>query len=346
MTKVLVTGAAGFLGSALVDKLCRSDHHVRVVLHNSTHPIPHLQNVETVVADIRDAKNMQDIAGGCGAIVHLAAKVHAMDDSGAEKDYEDVNVDGTRHILDAAVRSGVNRIVFASSVKVFGEETSGCVDETQAPNPQTAYGRSKWRAEQLVSEYAARHGLTAVSLRLPMVYGPTRKGNLYRMIEAIDHGRFPILPRLSAVRSLLHVENFVQAVLLCLRAPCFKRAAYIVADAEPYCVTDLYDWLRAGLGKASPRWRVPLWILKSGARCGDVLQTITGSPIPLTTQQLTKLIGGAWYSSTTITHELGYHAAYSFEQVVPELVAFYRDVARAGGSAISSAEFSPRSRRS
>jgi len=330
MSKVLVTGAAGFLGESLVEKLCRSGHHVRVVLHDSQHPISQLGNVETVAADIRDAKSVQDIADGCGAIVHLAAKVHALDDSGEEQDYEAVNVAGTKHILDAAVRSGVNRIVFASSVKVFGEETTECVDETRAPDPQTAYGRSKWRAEQLVSEYAARHDLTAVSLRLPMVYGPTKKGNLYRMIEAIDHGRFPVLPRLSTVRSLLHVENFVQAVLLCLQAPRFQREAYIVTDTAPYCVTDLYDWLRAGLGKALPRWRVPLWMLKSGARCGDVLQAISGSPAPLTTQQLTKLIGGAWYSSTAITHELGYQAAYSFEQAVPDLIAFYRDMGHPG----------------
>jgi nucleoside-diphosphate-sugar epimerase len=330
MTKVLVTGAAGFLGSSLVDKLCRSDHHVRVVLHDSIQPNSRWQNAETVIADIRDAKKVQDIAGGCDAIVHLAAKVHAIDDSGAEKDYESVNVEGTRHILDAAVRSGVNRIVFASSVKVFGEVTSGCVDETQIPDPQTAYGRSKWRAEQLVSEYAERYGITAVSLRLPMVYGPTKKGNLYRMIEAIDHGRFPILPRLSAVRSLLHVQNFVQAVFLCLHASCLKRAAYIVTDTQPYCVTDLYDWLRIGLGKAYPRWRVPLWILKSGARCGDVLQAISGRSAPLTTEHLAKLIGRAWYSSAAITRELDYRPSYSFEKAVPELIAFYRDAARVG----------------
>jgi len=330
MTKVLVTGAAGFLGSSLVDKLCRSDHHVRVVLHDSTYPISRSQNVETVAADIRDAKKTWETTRGCDAIVHLAAKVHAIDDSGAEKDYESVNVEGTRHILNAAVRSGVNRIVFASSVKVFGEETSGCVDETQAPDPRTAYGRSKWRAEQLVSEYAERHGLTAVSLRLPMVYGPTKKGNLYRMIDAIDHGRFPILPHLSAVRSLLHVQNFVQAVLLCLHAPCFKRSAYIVADTEPYRVTDLYGWLRAGLGMAPPRWRVPLWILKSGARCGDVLQALSGRPAPFTTEQLAKLIGCAWYSSSALTRELDYRPTYSFEKAVPELIAFYRDAASTG----------------
>ncbi len=327
--RVLVTGASGFLGSSLVRVLCRSGCQVRAVVREPSRCQSFPPGVETIIVDVRSASQTQEIASDCGAVVHLAAKVHAIDD-GLENDYAAINIDGTKHILDAAVRSGVNRVVFASTVKVFGEETSGCVDETQAPDPQTAYGRSKWWAEQLVSEYTARHGLTAVSLRLPMVYGPTKKGNLYRMIEAIDHGRFPALPRLSSVRSLLHVENFVQAVLLCLRAPCFKRAAYIVADTEPYCVTDLYDWLRAGLGKASPRWRIPLWMLKRGARCGDVLQAISERPVPMTTQQLTKLIGSAWYSSTAITHELGYHATYVFEQAVPELVAFYRDAARTG----------------
>ncbi len=330
MTKVLVTGAAGFLGSSLVEELCRSGCQVRAVVHDSTWLTPVLGKVETVAADIRDPKEIQATAIGCGAVVHLAAKVHAIDDPDAGQDYDPVNVEGTRHVLDAAVASGVGRVVFASSVKVFGEETQGCIDESRTPDPQTAYGRSKWRAEQLVSEYAARHGFTAVSLRLPMVYGPTMKGNLFRMIEAIDHGRFPALPRLSAVRSLLHVGNFVQAALLCLHAPTIGRAAYIVADTEPYCVTDVYDWLRAGLGKSLPRWRVPLWMLKGGARGGDLFHAISGRHASLTTERLAKLIGCAWFNSTAITRELGYDATHSFKEAVPELIAFYRGATGAG----------------
>lgn len=327
MTRVLVTGAAGFLGSSLIEELSRSGYQVRALLHDARQSISFLPQVEAVVADIRDRERVQEITAGCGAIVHLAAKVHAMDDCGSEQDYQAINVEGTRNVLDAAVASGVGRVVFVSSVKVFGEETNGCVDESRAPDPQTPYGRSKWRAEQLVSEYGTRYGLAAVSLRLPMVYGPTRTGNLYRMIEAIDQGRFPVLPRLQTVRSLLHVENFVQAVFLCLQALRFERPGYIVADAEPYSVTDLYDWLRAGLGNPSPRWRVPLWILKGGARCGDLLQSLSGRHIPLTSARLTKLIGGAWFSAEAITCELGYQATHSFAETVPELIAFYRNSA-------------------
>ncbi|MDH5348953.1 MAG: NAD-dependent epimerase/dehydratase family protein [Nitrospira sp.] len=328
--RVLVTGAAGFLGSALIGQLCRSGFHVRAMVHSANRSPLFLPEVDMVIGDIRDEQKVKGAMVGCEAIVHLAAKVHAADDSGSDQDYQTINVEGTRHILDAAVGSGVSRIVFASTVKVFGEETSGCVDETQTPDPQTAYGRSKWQAEQLVSEYAGRHGLTAVSLRLPMVYGQTQNGNLYRMIEAIDHGRFPALPRVPWFRSLLHVENFGQAVVLCLQATCFKRPAYIVTDAEPSSVTDLYDWLRVGLGNPPPQWRVPLWVLKAGARCGDWLQIIGGGPALLTTEHLTKLVGCAWFSSAAITRELGYQAVHSFRETVPEIIAFYRRVSGAG----------------
>jgi UDP-glucose 4-epimerase len=322
--RVLVTGASGFLGSALIRELCRSGFHVRAMVHSQSSLASFVPEVKTVAADIDDPATVKEAVIDSEAVVHLAAKVHAMDDSVADKDYEAVNVEGTKHILDAAVGSGVTRFVFASSVKVFGEETQGCIDETQAPNPQTAYGRSKWQAEQLVSEYAGQHGLTTVSLRLPMVYGPTKKGNLYRMIEAIDHGRFPALPRLPAIRSLLHVENFVQTVKLCLGASYFKRRTYIVADAEPYSVTDLYNWLHAGLGNPVPRWRVPLWALKGAARCGDLLQVVYGQRTPLTTERLTKLVGSACFSTTAITRDLGYQAVHSFRETVPELIAFYR----------------------
>ncbi|NGZ95863.1 MAG: hypothetical protein CV089_06995 [Nitrospira sp. WS110] len=325
MLKVLVTGASGFLGTALVNELCKGGVAVRAVLRETKQftLLPSL--VEMVWSDIRDAQKIREVVSGCNAIVHLAAKAHAIDDCGVEQDYQAINVEGTRNVLDAAVASGVRRVVFASSVKVFGEETSGCIDESWPPDPKTGYGRSKWLAEQLISDYATRHGLTAVSLRLPMVYGPTKKGNLYQMIEAIDQRRFPVLPRIPTVRSLLHVQNFVQAVVLCLQAPQFKQAAYIVTDAHPYNVAELYDWLRAGLGRSPARWRVPLWVLKGGARAGDLLQLVNGWHIPLSSEILTKLIGGAWFSAAAITRELGYQATHSFAETVPELIAFYRN---------------------
>lgn len=324
MTKVLVTGAGGFLGTTLIPELVRAGFSVRAFLRDSSAITSFQPEVEVVVGDVCDEKQVKVAMVDCDAVVHLAAKVHAMDGHVHEREYNAVNVEGTRHVLEAAVAAGATRLVFASSVKVFGEATQGCVDETCSPQPQTPYGWSKWKAEQLIAEYSNRGDVMAVSLRLPMVYGQTKKGNLFRMIEAIDLGYFPPLPPLSAVRSLLHVSNCVQAVQRCLQVPRFDRAAYIVADADPYSVTNLYDRLRVGLGKGLPFWRIPLWVLKGGARCGDLFQAVSRLSAPLTTEHLSKLIGSAWYSPAAFMRECGYRPLYSFENTVPGLIAFYR----------------------
>lgn len=325
MTRILVTGAGGFLGASLVQELARDGYAVRALVREQSRVESFPPAVETYVGDVRDATGMMKAAADCEGVVHLAGKVHVLDEGQSDAiEYEEVNVGGTKNILEGAVAGGAARLVFASTVKVFGETTSHCVDESVPPSPQTAYARSKWMAEQLVDEYGSSGQLTTVSLRLPMVYGPTRKGNLYRMISAIDCGRFPPLPRVERYRSMLHVRNFVQAAKLALRQTRIPRPAYIAADASAYTVTAIYDALRSGLGKGRPRFRMPLWSLKSGAWGGDVIQSVTGRVVPLNSSTLAKLIEAAWYSPSAFIRDLGYRPSLAFEDAVPELIAHYR----------------------
>lgn len=326
--RVLVTGAAGFVGSSLIEELRSDGYGVRAVVRDERSSVAFPPGMECVVADIRDKQKIVAAAGGCDAVVHLAAKVHAIDERGAEDEYNAINVEGTRHLLDAAMASGVTRVVFASSVKVFGEETQGYIDETIPPRPQTPYGRSKWRAEQLVSEYAQRGGFTALSLRLPMVYGPTKKGNLYRMIAAIDRGRFPPMPQIASLRSMLHIRNCTRAILLSLKGGSSALPAYIVTDADAYSVTTIYNALRTGLGKSGSQIPVPLWVLKAAGYCGDVVKKIGGYSLPLTSETLRKLIVPACYSPAAFMRDFGYRPAYSFQDAVPDLVAHYRRTLR------------------
>lgn len=327
MTRVLVTGAGGFLGRAVVEALLSQGYAVRALYHRTGSPHG-AGRVEAMTGDVRDRAAMKAAATECGAVVHLAGKVHALDETCAdEEEYRSINVEGTRHLLEGAAAGGVRCFIFASTVKVFGETTGGCVDESQPPAPVTAYAGSKWAAERLVHDLARSGGFCGVSLRLPMVYGPTDKGNLFRMIAAIDRGWFPPLPPIASVRSMLHVGNFTQAVLRILQAEGPLKPCYVVTDAKPYSVTAIYELLCAGLGKRVPRRRVPLWMLKAAAGAGDVLQAFTKRPVPLTHAALQKLIEPAWYCSDAIARDLGYRPEYSFEDAVPELVAFYRRVA-------------------
>ena len=324
MTAVLVTGASGFLGSAVVHELLELGYEVRALVRAPAFSSSH-KAVEIVVGDVRDPHCAREASVGCETIVHLAGQAHALDDDQvSNQDYQAVNVDGTKHLLDGAVAGGVRRFIFASSVKVFGETTSGCVDEKEPPAPQSPYARSKWMAEQLVASYARGGSLATLSLRLPLVYGPTEKGNLYRMIAAIDRGRFPPLPRIHAVRSMLHVKNFVLAIRAALHSSRFLKPMYVVTDAKPYTITEVYDLLRKGLNRQPPFSRVPLWALSLGGRGGDILQSFLKKPVPLSSAALEKLIGQAWYSPEALIRDMGYQPRYAFEAAVPELIQHYR----------------------
>lgn len=129
---------------------------------------------------------------------------------------------------------------------------------------------------------------------------------------------------MNNARSMLHVGNFAHATRLALQQPRIGQPAYVVTDEKPYEISEIYDLLRTGIGKTIPKWRVPLWMLKMGAACGDIIQTATGRSVPVSSSTLEKLIGSAWYSAAAITRDLGYCPPYRFNDAVPEMIRFYR----------------------
>lgn len=321
--RILVTGAAGFLGRALTDDLRAAGYQLRALARTES-ALLQGNRVDVIIGDVRDPRAARSAVAGCTGIVHLAGKAHAIDDLGVTAaDYQSVNVEGTRLLLEEAKAAGVEKFLFASSVKVFGETTVGPVDEAAPLSPATPYARSKSSAEQLVASFASG-AMATVSLRLPLVYGPTEKGNLFRMIAAIDRKRFPPMPRTTAVRSMLHVKNFALAVRAALGARAYPKPAYVIADARPYAISEIYDLLRAGLGKAPPMCRIPYWVLSCGAVAGDLLQGLIRRPVPISSSVLQKLMGQAWYSPEAAMRDLQYRPIHTFEQAVPELIQHYR----------------------
>lgn len=281
-------------------------------------------SVEVVCGDVRHEISMRQAAAGVETIFHLAAKVHEASHRGSDDgEYEDVNVKGTRNMLKAAADCGVRRFVFFSSVKAMGEATETCEDEDAIPNPRTPYGRSKLEAERAVLEYDGQ-GVEAVCLRLPLVYGPGQKGNLMRMIAAVDYGWFLPIPEFGNRRSMVHVWNVIDAACLAAEHPAAPGRCYIVTDADPYSTREVYELIATALGRPVPSWRVPIAVLRGLACAGDLGRCLLGTPIGFDSDAIAKLSSSAWYSSARISRELGYRPSVSLEAALPEIITWYR----------------------
>jgi nucleoside-diphosphate-sugar epimerase len=326
--RCLVTGATGFVGRALVDRLRTSGAFVRG-LARSPRNAAGIAADEVVVADLGRTPLEPALLHGIDTVYHLAAKTHDLTEGpGAEAEYFRTNVEGTERLLACARGQAVRRVVFASSVKAVDEGGSIEVDERIAPRPVTAYGRSKLAAEDLVRSAAARDGFESVCLRFPIIYGPGQRGNLQRMIAAVARGRFPPPPQTQNRRSMLHVDNAVEALLLAGHHPAAAGQVYFVTDSRPYSTREVYDAIRAALGRRPVRWHVPAWMFQLVASAGDLARRTTGRRVGFDSEALWKLLGSAAYDSSRITRELGYQPIRDLPGSLPEIVASLKDASR------------------
>ncbi|HAF11653.1 MAG TPA: NAD-dependent dehydratase [Chloroflexi bacterium] len=313
----LVTGADGFIGTALSRRLEAVGTRVYRLSRKAQGP-------DTITADLgRDPiKDLDDIRPE--AVFHLAGRVHVMDE-GAESEAEHirVTVEGTRYLLDAAAAAGTNAFVFLSSCAVMAEGSPIELDETATPAPTTPYGRAKLRAEELVlgMNGDGKGVMRSVCIRPPTVYGPGHKGQLPRMIRAIERGVFPPLPQYPGKRSLVHVDDVVDAAILVAQKAQAAGQVYIVAEPRPYSSRELYEIVLESLGRRPPRWHVPRAVLASGALIGDLGERMIRRRLPFDSAALSRLSRPAVYSAAKIERELGFKAAKSFATAASDLVA-------------------------
>ncbi len=324
--KVLVTGGSGFIGRHLLNALMARGDEVLVL---SRRPDPFAKGdmppiLRFVQGDLTCYRSIAGVADDAEVVYHLAGLAHREGGGFPEDMHRRVTVDGTRHLLNEAIQAGVRRFVFASSVKAMGEGTEGCLDETSPAAPKTAYGIAKREAEELVIEKGREFGMHVCVLRLPLVYGPGNKGNIPRMIKAIGRGIFPPIPEVGNSRSMVHVEDVVQALLLAADGPAANGKIYIVTDGRAYSTREIYKAILKALGRDVPRWTVPAWALRWGARTADAVLRMAGRSRPSCTAEMEKLLCSAWYDPSRIRHELGFEPRHTLFDALAEMVADYR----------------------
>lgn len=326
---ILVTGATGFIGRCLVEKLLSQRARVSVLVRSEQKAKQYWPNgLESIrVADFTRPESIADACRDIDLIFHLAGYAHAIDreDDVVSKRHETTTVDGTRALLADALRHGVRRVVYASSVKAMGEGGESCLDESNVAEPLTAYGRSRLKAETLLLDASrASDFFKAVIVRFPLVYGRGNDGNLARMIEAVDRGRFPPLAPIGNRRSMVWVGDAVQALLLASQKPAAEGNVYLATDGQNYSTDQIYAAMRKALGKSTPAWALPVAVLRSLAWLGDAIGFLRRRPWVFDSGVLRKLTGSACYRSDKIKRELQFSPRYTLTDALPEMVEEYR----------------------
>ena len=271
MTPVVVTGATGFVGRRVCVRLAAAGLAVTAVTRDARTADPSGIAGRVVIGDIGPTTDWRPAVRAGDTLVHLAARAHQGDDAQARADFQRINVDGTRGLIEAAVAARVAHVVFVSSAKVFGErspvEPDGkphaftASDETFAVGP---YGESKIAAENVLRARCGEAGIALTILRPPLIYGPGNKANLLSLLRAIDRGWPLPLASIRNRRSLVYVDNLADAIARAIATPGGIRC-YTVCDVD-LATPDLVRALAAGLGREARLLPCPVALLRAFGR--------------------------------------------------------------------------------
>jgi len=312
--KFLITGANGFVGKTLCTELLRQGHVVRAALRSERASVA---GTEVAVTGAIDGKtDWSEALRDMEVVIHLAARVHVMKDDATDPlaEFLKVNHDGTDNLAQQAVRAGVKRLVYVSSIKVNGEKTSSThpFTELDEPVPQDPYGISKWRAEQALRRIAQETGLEVVVVRPPLVYGPGVKGNFISLMAAIDNELALPLAGARNARSLVYVGNLADALIVCATHPVAAGQTYLVSDGEDVSTALLVEKIAEALGRKNRSFHFPHGMLRA-------VSAVLGR-----TEQVDRLFGSLRVSDAKIRSELGWKPPYTLTQGLCATADWYR----------------------
>jgi nucleoside-diphosphate-sugar epimerase len=301
---VAVTGADGFIGRNLTKMLSDAGWTVRPL-------------TRAHVGEIGPDTQWKALVEGCDAVVHLAGLAHVQAPDRDQNDalYMRINRDGTRRLGHEAAAAGVRRLIFISTSKVNGEGDERPYLPSDPPQPSEAYARSKWEAEQNLSQIASSTGLEVVILRPPLIFGPEVKANFLRLMQLVDRGLPLPLGGVRNRRSVLFVDNLGDLIVRCLDHPQARNRMFFAADAAPLSTPDLLRKIGVALDRPARLPAVPPSLLRLG---GALLNR---------RMEMDRLLGSFVLDTSTTESELGWSPPYSTDSGLKATAGWYRSLA-------------------
>lgn len=315
VSRIVVSGANGFVGRALCRLAFEQGHHVTALVRRPGGCAPGVREWVHAADDFDgiDAAWPADLSADC--VVHLAARVHVMKDHAADPllAFRAANVDGALRVARAARERGVRRMVFVSSVKAAAEFDGGVpLAESMPAMPEDAYGRSKLQAEEALWHYGVQSGLEIVIVRPPLVYGPEVRANFLQLMDALWR-RVPLpLGAVHARRSLIYVDNLADALIRCAVDVRAANACFYVRDDQDPSMAGLLRTLGDHLGRPARLVPVPVWLLRGAG-------LLTGR-----SAQVDRLTRSLQIDDSHICAELGWRGPYSLDEGLAATARWYR----------------------
>jgi UDP-glucose 4-epimerase len=322
----LVTGATGALGPQVVRACQEAGYSVRSLsLHQPDRNVLPV-GVDVRVGDVCDEQAVRSAVAGADVVMHLAALLHQFKNvAGLDRQFERVNVGGTNNVVRAAIAGRVRRVVFLSTIAVYGPSSGQVIDERATPRPDTAYGRTKLAAEQAVLAATSGGRRIGTVLRAAAAYGPRVKGNYRRLAIAIARRRYVQLgPGLNR-RTLVYDRDLADAIVLAAEHPAAAGEVFNVSDGRLHTLAEIVAAIHHATGRRPPRFHVPLGPARVFATLCERTCEIVGLRPPLTAALLDKYAEDVAVDGTLIQRTLGFAPSVDLESGWQETMATLHD---------------------
>ncbi len=322
---ILVTGATGVVGPRVVAALHGAGYPVRALSRRQPPPGLLPPSVQVIMGDITDPRTVAQAVAGCVGVVHLAALLHVVDPPAyLQPRYTEINVEGTRSLVQAAQAAGVQRLVYASTIAVYAYGTTTLLTETSPTAPDSFDARTKLAAESIVlgAEDAQGRPVGTV-LRLAAVYGARVQGNYRRLLFSLARHRFVPLGPGENTRALIYDRDVAAAVCLALTHPKAPGQIYNVSDGHNYPMCEIMHTLCVALGRPAPRFALPVPPIRWTVAQAHGVARLLGLALPITPATLDKYVESVQVDASRIRQELGFIPAHDllsgWQEAVQEL---------------------------
>lgn len=314
--RAAITGGTGCMGKPLIEKLITRGFKLNVLaLPEDARRASLSSDINVVTGSLNSDESLDALTKGCELVFHLAGKVHSIPKSRKEqKAFYDINLHGTELLIHAAKQNGVKRIVFYSTVAVYGDTLQSVGDESLTRLGISAYAKSKALAEDLVLRSNKSGGPEGVVLRFPVAYGPYDRGNIASLIKAVYRRFFVYFGDGGAVRSMISSANAAEGAIRAALIPGAANEVFCITDDCDYRVTDLVECICKALGTSWRPLHLPLAAAQLVGKIGDAVEKLTGYGFPIDSSKVRKLTQGQTFCCDKAKKLLSYEPFETLEQ--------------------------------